>query len=145
MDGRDMIELASSSAPRRILVVDDVESNRELLRRWLARSGYDVEEASDGYEALLAVEQDVPDLMLLDLHMPNLDGHETLRRVRNAYNRDLLPIIVVTADQDERVAANCLEAGANDFITKPIMWPLLRARVTTFLINRSAKDDAATH
>jgi CheY-like chemotaxis protein len=134
-----MTELASNSPAQRILVVDDVEPNRELLRRWLARSGYDVEEAKDGYEALHAVEQDIPDLMLLDLHMPNLDGHETLKRVRHAYDQDRLPIIIVTAENDERIAAHCLEAGANDFITKPIMWSLLRARVTTFLVNRSAK------
>jgi CheY-like chemotaxis protein len=126
-------------APPHILVADDSEDNRTLLCRLLTRCGYAVTEVKDGVETLKAVERGAPDLILLDLRMPELDGEEALRVLRRSYNSQVLPIIIVTAENDSNVAVDCLEAGANDYVTKPFAWPVLRARIKTYLVNRAAK------
>jgi len=133
------------SARQHILVADDSEDNRTLLCRLLTRCGYAVTEVKDGVETLKAVERDAPDLILLDLRMPELDGEEALRELRRTYDSHVLPIIIVTAEQDSNVAVDCLEAGANDYVTKPFEWPVLRARINTYLVNRSAKHEQGPH
>jgi CheY-like chemotaxis protein len=130
---------------QRILVADDCEPNRALLRRLLTRCGYEVVEVCDGCETLKAVEQELPDLLLLDLRMPELDGDEALRHLRRRYDQTQLPIIIVTAEHDANIAADCVEAGANDYITKPFIAALLRARIKTFLTNRAANERPAQH
>jgi DNA-binding response OmpR family regulator len=117
----------------RILVCDDNEMGRGLLRRMLTRRGYLVEEAIDGESTIQAVEQCPPDLVLLDLRLPDLDGSEVLRQLRGDYNAAELPIIMVSAEHDGEVVAGCLSLGACDYVTKPINVGILRARVTTHL------------
>jgi CheY-like chemotaxis protein len=117
-----------------ILVADDSDLNRTLFRRLLGRAGYNVIETKDGCETLEEIERRWPDLVLLDLRMPEIDGVEVLREVRRSFDQASLPVIIVTADHDIAVARDCLDAGANDYITKPIVWSLLRARLETHLI-----------
>jgi DNA-binding response OmpR family regulator len=117
----------------RILICDDNEMGRGLLRRMLMRRGYLVEEAIDGAAAIQAVEQCPPDLVLLDLRLPDLDGSEVLRQLRCDHNASQLPIIMVSAEHDGEVVAGCLSLGACDYVTKPIHAGILYARIATHL------------
>jgi DNA-binding response OmpR family regulator len=117
----------------RILICDDNEVGRVMLRRMLSRRGYLVEEAFDGASTIGAVEQCPPDLVLLDLRLPDLDGSEVLRRLRCDHNANELPIIMISAEHDGEVVAGCLSLGACDYITKPIHAGILCARIATHL------------
>ena len=114
-----------------ILVVDDVEANRLLLEEHLLNLGYAVREARDGLEALAAVEEREPDLILLDVDMPRLDGLSVCRQLKADPLRRLVPIVILTATQDRAVRLAGLEAGADDFLTKPFdaQELLIRCRV----------------
>ncbi len=106
-----------------------------MLARALAESGYRCRESASGVEALAMLRQEVPSLLLLDFHMPELDGAELLARLRA--DKDpasaQLPVIVLTGDAGEESEVRCLEAGADDFVTKPINLEILRARIETQL------------
>lgn len=117
----------------RILVCDDNEASRRLLRRLLVRRGYAVEEAVDGRAAVEAVERHPPHLVLLDLRLPDIDGSEVLRQLRCAYDANELPVIMVSAEDDGEVVAGCLSLGASDYVPKPIHAQVLCARVATHL------------
>lgn len=117
----------------RIMVVDDVETNRGILRRLVARCGYEVVEADSGYSAIELVTRQPPNLILLDMSMPGFSGLETLAVLRQRYDAAALPIIMVTASHGAEVARECLSAGANDYVTKPVQWPVLQARISTQL------------
>ncbi len=112
----------------RVLVVDDNPSNLRLLEVVMTKEGYEVITATDGEPALALVEQDSPDLILLDMNMPGLDGLETCRRLKNNPKTRLIPIIIVTAANTEEAKLKSIEAGADDFLTKPISMTELRAR-----------------
>jgi two-component system KDP operon response regulator KdpE len=115
-----------SNSPGRILIVDDEPHVREALRKVLVGRGYDVRTAEDGYTALQAVAIERPDVVLLDLRMPGVDGVEVSRRVRAASR---LEIIVVSAVSDEPQKIRALDAGADDYVTKPFSVDELLARV----------------
>jgi putative two-component system response regulator len=102
-----------------VLVVDDVEANRELLEAHLADLGYDVRQAKDGYEALDAIEAEEPDLIYLDIQMPRLDGLSVCRTLKGHSTRRLIPIVILTALGDRATRLQGIEAGADDFLTKP--------------------------
>ncbi len=126
--------------PARILVVDDVEDNRQLLRRRLEKQGYEVLTAEDGKQALAMVEQNAPDLLLLDIMMPELDGFAVLERLKgNKSTRDI-PVIVISALDDVESAVRCIEQGAEDFLSKPFDPVLLKARVGSSLAKKRARD-----
>jgi DNA-binding response OmpR family regulator len=120
-------------ATPRILVCDDNELGRELLKRMLLRRGYHVEEAADGVSAIEAVALCPPDLVLLDLRLPDLDGSDVLRQLRCDHDASQLPIIMVSAEHDGEVVAGCLSLGACDYVTKPIHAGILYARIATHL------------
>jgi two-component system, response regulator, stage 0 sporulation protein F len=101
----------------RILIVDDEPSVREVLGEYFMEQGYSVETAGDGEEALAVVQRDAPDLVLLDVRMPGIDGVETLRRMRNLAST--LAIIMVTANEDVALARETLKLGALDYVAKP--------------------------
>ncbi|MBL8549480.1 MAG: response regulator [Hyphomonadaceae bacterium] len=123
---------AGTDAPR-ILVVDDVETNRGILRRLVQRAGFRVTEADSGYAAIELVTLYPPNLILLDMTMPGFSGLQTLAILRQRYDAAALPIIMVTANHGAEVARECLAAGANDYVTKPVQWPMLQARIQTHL------------
>ena len=115
-----------------IMVVDDVPENVRLLEAVLVPRGYDVTTAGSGEEAIEKVGADPPNLILLDLMMPGMDGHEVCRRLRSEPASQFLPIVMVTASgAQEKVRA--LETGADDFITKPFDQAELLARVRSLL------------
>lgn len=118
---------------RRILVVDDHEDNIELLRARLEARGYDVEGASDGQAALDAVVRNCPDLILLDVMMPKMDGIEVVRRLKANADLPFIPVIMQTALDSTENKVEGLDAGADDYITKPINFAELEARVNSLL------------
>ncbi|MEX2178185.1 MAG: diguanylate cyclase [Gemmatimonadaceae bacterium] len=117
----------------RILVVDDHEDNVELLRARLEAWGYEVESAQDGMEALRLVEASPPDLILLDVMMPTVDGNEVARRIKQNPALPFIPIIMQTALDSTESKVEGLEAGADDYITKPIEFAELKARLRSML------------
>src|SRR5207249_6861784 len=124
----------------RLLIVDDNEMNRDMLARRLARKGYEIGLAENAQQLLKRVEQDGVDLVLLDIEMPEISGLDALKILREAYTPIELPVIMVTAktQSDDIVAA--LELGANDYLTKPIDFPVAVARIGTQLSHKHAQE-----
>ncbi len=116
-----------------ILVVDDLEANAHLLERLLAREGHRVIFARDGEEALERVRHDQPDLVLMDVIMPTLDGFETCRRLKSDPETRLVPVVLVTALQSSSDRVRGLEVGADDFLSRPVNTAELTARVRSLL------------
>ena len=119
--------------PPRILIVDDNETNRDILVARLSQHGYDLKQAADGEEALAAVKEHLPDLILLDVMMPKLDGIEVCKRLKGDASMPFTPIILCTAKADTKDVVTGLEAGADDYLTKPIDQVALVARVKAAL------------
>ena len=117
----------------KILIVDDHEDNIELLRARLEARGYEVHGANDGYAALEAVERVCPDLILLDVMMPKMDGIEVVRRLKANSKLPFIPVIMQTALDSTENKVQGLDAGADDYITKPINFAELEARVNSLL------------
>src|SRR5947209_5828754 len=120
-------------SPPRILIVDDNEMNRDILVTRLATQGYELLQAADGEEALAAAVEHLPDLILLDVMMPKLDGMEVCRRLKADASMPFMPIILVTAKAASTDVVAGLEAGADEYLTKPIDQMALVARVKSVL------------
>ena len=120
-----------SAAPLRVLVIDDEPPIRKLLRVGLSAHGYEILEAANGKMALAALSQQAPDLVILDLGLPDMQGHELLRtmRVRN----DSVPIVVLSSRDDESGKVQALDSGADDYVTKPFGMDELLARMRAAL------------
>jgi CheY-like chemotaxis protein len=103
-----------------VLVVDDEPQARMMLRLILARAGFEVLEAQDGYEALAEVERALPDAMILDIMMPGIDGFEVCERLRGDERTADLPIIMLSAKADPQSISRGLSLGANEYLTKPV-------------------------
>ncbi len=121
----------------RVLVVDDKQSNRELLEGRLADLGYDVREAKDGIEALDAVSAEEPDLILLDVDMPRLDGIAVCERLKAHPIHRMIPIVILTASSDRDTKLRGLEAGADDYLSKPFDAKELLIRTKVLLRQRA--------
>jgi class 3 adenylate cyclase/CheY-like chemotaxis protein len=119
--------------PPRILIVDDNETNRDILITRLGQHGYDLKQAADGEEALAAAKEHLPDLILLDVMMPKLDGIEVCKRLKGDASLPFMPIILCTAKADSKDVVTGLEAGADEYLTKPIDQTSLVARVRAAL------------
>jgi DNA-binding response OmpR family regulator len=132
--------MADEKKPK-VLCVDDEPSIRELLHHVLTAEGYAVFTASDGLEALATAAKEQPDLILLDIMMPNLDGMETCRRLRQNPATQSIRVIILTAyDMRERLE-EAITAGADDFLGKPIDMTELRIRVRSMLGVKSMQDE----
>lgn len=114
-----------------ILVVDDSRTTRSYVMDILISSGYAVLEAENGVKALLAINKQVPDVMLLDLLMPEMDGFEVLEKLQEV--KIHFPIIVVTADIQDEVQKECLALGAAAFLNKPVSQEILLDKLKTLL------------
>ena len=126
--------------PPRILIVDDTPANVHILQARLAANGYDIVTATDGEAALAAVKETQPDLILLDVMMPKMDGFEVCRRLRADPSLPFIPIILVTAKTDPKDIVAGLEAGGDEYVTKPVDQAALVARVKSMLRIKSLHD-----
>jgi len=126
--------------PARILIVDDNPSNVDILRARLAAHGYEIITAADGEEALATIHEHLPDLILLDVMMPKLDGIEVCRRVRADPKLPFIPIVMVTAKSDSKDVVAALEAGGDEYLTKPVDQGALVARVKSMLRIKALQD-----
>lgn len=120
----------------RILVIDDVEANRSVVCRRLERLNYSVTAAESGAIALAMVENQAPDLVLLDYMMPNMNGIDVLRELRTNSRCVDVPVIMLTARADAQTVVASLEAGADDYVSKPIDFDVLAARIEAQLLRR---------
>jgi putative two-component system response regulator len=120
-----------------VLVVDDVPANRELLEGHLDELGYDVRQARDGVEALEAIAAEEPDLVLLDIDMPRLDGISVCERLKAHPTRRLIPIVILTASNDRGTRLRGIAAGADDFLSKPFDAKELLVRARVLLRDRA--------
>jgi class 3 adenylate cyclase len=127
--------------PARILVVDDVADNVEILRMRLASLGYEVVVAEDGEQALAKVRAALPDLVLLDIMMPRVDGLEVVRRLKADKSLPFIPVILVTAKASPKDVAAGLDAGGDDYLTKPVDHGALVARVRAMLRIKTLHDE----
>jgi putative two-component system response regulator len=127
--------------PGRVIIVDDCPANLRLLTRQLADDGYVVHTATNGDEALDLIAREQPDVVLMDVMMPRRDGYETCRALKQSASTRLIPVVLVTALRDSRDKVRGLEAGADDFLTKPVNTIELRARVRSLMRLKRYTDD----
>jgi two-component system, cell cycle response regulator DivK len=122
----------------RILVVEDNEMNRDMLSRRLARKKYEVLVAVDGGEGVVMARSEAPDLILMDMSLPVVDGWEATRRLKASPETKAIPIIALTAHAMSGDREKAMEAGCDDYDTKPIELPRLLAKVEALLGNQKA-------
>ena len=113
----------------RVLIVEDNDMNRDLLRRRLQRQQYEVLVASDGYEALDIAGSEAPDVILMDIGLPGIDGLETTRRLKADARTGRIPVIALTAHAMTGDQQTALDAGCDDYDTKPIDMPRLLGKI----------------
>jgi DNA-binding response OmpR family regulator len=128
-----------NSQQSRLLVVDDNEMNRDMLARRLARNGYLVDVAENAQRLMRRVKENSTDLVLLDIEMPEVSGFDALKALRNDYSPSQLPIIMVTARNQREDIVRALNLGANDYLTKPIDFPVALSRIETHLSQKRAQ------
>ncbi|QIT55672.1 EAL domain-containing protein [Aquisalimonas sp. 2447] len=147
LDARDQRELVNEQrredrrveaevAELSVLVVEDAADTRLMLTEFLRRDGYRVFAVEDGERALQHLEHQVPDLILMDCVMPGMDGLEACRRIKQRDEFADLPVLIITALNDEASASEAIRAGATDFTTKPIFLPVLRQRLRQMALSR---------
>lgn len=117
----------------RILVVEDNEMNRELLMRRLVRKGYEVLEAEDGNTALRVTREEKPDLVLMDVNLPDIDGLDATRQLKGEEGTKTIPVIALTAHAMTGDKERALEAGCDDYDSKPIELPRLLEKMEALL------------
>jgi two-component system sensor histidine kinase/response regulator len=124
----------------KILIVDDAIDTVELLRKRFHSEGYDTSEAYDGEEALERVDEYNPDLIVLDVMMPKIDGYEVCRRLKNDENKKYIPILMLTAKGGVESKVKGLEIGADDYLAKPFDYKELSARVKSLLTIKASRE-----
>ncbi|MBM4388361.1 MAG: response regulator, partial [Deltaproteobacteria bacterium] len=126
---------------RLVYVVDDEERNLLLVEKALSTAGYNIRKFHDGQEVLDGVREEIPDIIVLDVMMPRMDGYTVCETLKKEKTTQIIPIILVTGLEDMRDKVRGLEAGADDFITKPFHPMELRARVKSLLRIKSLTDE----
>ncbi|WP_407275646.1 response regulator [Halothiobacillus sp. DCM-1] len=121
-----------------LLLVEDNELNRDMLSRRLEKRGYTVQVALDGAEGVAKAKQDRPDLILMDMSLPVLDGWEATRALRADPTTQAIPVIALTAHAMDGERSRALEAGCDDFDTKPVDLPRLLEKISRLLASRGA-------
>jgi two-component system sensor histidine kinase/response regulator len=140
-DEKPVVREASSDATQGLLlVVDDIEANRDVLSRRLKRQGYSTQSAENGRQALEMLRLESFDLVLLDIMMPEMDGYETLSRIKADERLQHLPVIMISALSEVDSVVRCIEMGAEDYLFKPFNPILLRARIGASLDKKRAHD-----
>jgi PAS domain S-box-containing protein len=122
-------EHSTKHPPFRALIADDTQANRALLRAYLLRLGFETLMAEDGEQAFEIYERERPDLVLMDLMMPKMDGFESIQRIRALAGERWVPIVIVSAMDAEYDVVRGLEAGADDFMTKPLSYQMFAAKI----------------
>lgn len=122
-----------SDKAKKILVVDDNDENRDILQRRLERAGYSIVSVSEGRAALSALQSDQYDLVILDIHMPIMDGVETLKRIKADKTTSAIPVIMLTALEDRNIVLECMRGGACSYITKPYNMKEVEQRIISCL------------
>jgi two-component system cell cycle response regulator DivK len=117
----------------KILLVEDNEMNRDMLSRRLLKKGFELVMAEDGEQALEVARSEIPDLILMDISLPGLDGWEATRRLKAMSETQAIPIIALTAHAMAGDREKCLEAGCDDYDTKPVEFPRLLAKIQQLL------------
>ena len=135
------MSVEKSEEKQRILVVDDTKSDRDLFKYLLDRSGFEVEVASGGVQAIVMLEEKDFDLVLCDYLMPSPDGYEFLRKVRQDARLSHMIIIIITSDESDETKAKLLGGGANDFVRKGDSHDEIVARIRVHLNAQAAKAD----
>ena len=128
------------NSPPKILIVDDEEYNRIALERLVNELGYQSDSAADGFEALAKVKLDI-DLVLSDAVMPGMDGFEVVRRIKSNSDTSYIPVIMVTSLDSREDRLRAVEAGASDFISKPVDLTELKVRIASVLRVKTAQDE----
>jgi len=109
----------ATSTPRTVLVVDDFDDTRLLLRTWLERRGFRVVEAENGLQAIDQAKTEAPDLIIMDMQMPQLDGLSATRRIRNLQTMNSVPIVAVSAYGADQFREQALAAGCDEYVSTP--------------------------
>lgn len=124
----------------KILIVDDNRANRKLLESYFSASNYNVIEADDGTVAVERYREHQPDIVLMDIMMPNMDGYEAAKQIKALAGEVYVPVIYVTALKPEVALTEAIEAGGDDFISKPINFEILKAKLEAHLRIREASE-----
>lgn len=128
------LELGSVAADSgKILIIDDNSMNRDLLRQWLERRGYSVDEASGGRQGLEYIQEQAYDLVMLDLRMPDLSGLDLLKELKEQGRLPGLPLVILSASEELGDVASCIEYGVLDYLVKPVNLAILNLRVRSYL------------
>lgn len=139
-DADDAADIYLTQLSGHVLAVDDNESNRDMLSRRLLRHGLTVDVAINGIDALAQLEAKAFDLVLLDIMMPELDGFEVLKRMKASDNLRHIPVVMISALDELESVVRCIEAGAEDYLSKPFNPTLLRARIGACLEKKALRD-----
>jgi two-component system cell cycle response regulator DivK len=128
-----MQPLPQQSFKRTILVVDDFDDTRLLLKTWLERKGFKVVEAENGNQAVAAAQELLPDLIIMDMHMPELDGLGATRKIRTIKALDSIPVVAVSAYGARQFRADALAAGCSEYVSTPFEPDNLESVIRSFL------------
>ena len=128
-----MARAGDGSTMAKVLIVEDVPENRDMLERRLSRRGFEIVLASDGLQAIDLAERERPDIILMDMNLPEIDGWEATRRLRSEPRTAALPIIALTAHGMEGDREKALEAGCDDHHAKPVELPRLLEQIDALL------------
>ena len=125
--------VSPSSTPLKVLIVDDVKLNRKILSICLAKDGHTLFTAKNGQEGVELFEKEKPDLVIMDIMMPVMDGYEATRIIKEKAGESFVPIIALTSLEEEKGLAKCIAAGADDFLSKPVTPTILNAKIDSLM------------